>query len=380
MCGIFGYTAKDNISAKHKKFVKALARSLMIETEIRGRDACGYMAHFRKDKATAFLKKPITAENFILSGAMEFSKFPDNLIGHTRASTSGSPAYNYNNHPIMKKNWGTIHNGILSGWNSHLDYKKWRDQMVTGTDSEILALYIEEHDGDIKNMSKEMPDADYSIASMNVNDGRILLARSTRPIVIADLTDIIGAYVFASTKYIIDDAIANTFKPFPSYKATELESYALFDLDHGKISKRYDMEEGTSRYYTSTSTNTRCCTEVGSRQYLYGKAVNFTEETTRENLGEFSSYYGVDRSYLLQLDVRNFFWDMFGSESDHIGKLFAEAHYTNSNWSKMTLTEELELAERFSEDILDYCIDDKGKFNLPTSLKEYNELVYSAAE
>jgi predicted glutamine amidotransferase len=320
-----GYSATPDISEENKKFVQILSKNILIELSTRGRDATGYMAFY--NGKTFYHKRPIPSERFILKGYYDLSVFPQSMIGHTRASTSGSPANNVNNHPILRDGFGIVHNGVIRSWDTLPKYADMKKKMLSKTDSELLAIKIEE-DGNMEKIPEFFDEGSYAIAMMRRGSEEIhLIKDNNQPLVIADLTKIIGITLFASTQSIIEYAIKETFSKFPNFKVQYLDSYSLYKLSKGEISLVKD-----------------CSRKVKEEYAKEDNLIPFA----RWFKGETGGKYLINR---VEACVRKIFMDTFGEKS-YVGYLmkFADLYYRDGNdWRIRTLNEAKKLAENWIE-------------------------------
>ena len=137
MCCLFGFY---NYSGGAINNIKRLTNSLAEEATVRGTDATGIA--YNEGGKLIIHKEPKSAFQ------IDF-KHPDNIVsvmGHTRHSTQGDKAKNYNNHPFSgrctNENFALAHNGVLTNDSElkralHLPYTKIK------TDSYIAVQLIE---------------------------------------------------------------------------------------------------------------------------------------------------------------------------------------------------------------------------------------------
>src|SRR3990167_3240722 len=147
MCGIGGYIymKPNKVSAIG---LQTIARNLLLELEVRGRDATGYGYVSTKDKFAYAAKAPLKASDFLgVSGHLlsksNLKSMPWAILLHTRAATKGLPSNNGNNHPIYSKASGLcmIHNGwVLNDDDLAKTFNLNRDAEV---DTEIYLRLIE---------------------------------------------------------------------------------------------------------------------------------------------------------------------------------------------------------------------------------------------
>lgn len=221
MCGIFGYLAVGEINDNKKlfSFLSALAR----KSEIRGSDATGFSAFYKRKDASKLLpgyvtdKLPLKASQFINMSA-NFNRLamamPSSFIGHTRASTGSANIINNNNHPFYGKKWDLVHNGSVINWQEKA--KNFELDCRSFTDSETYLRFLEKNGIDSK-PSDEMPalfgsmddkiGQNYALSLLNKHNGDVWLLRNEKPTVLFHTT-LFGdmVYVWASTESIIREA------------------------------------------------------------------------------------------------------------------------------------------------------------------------------
>lgn len=184
MCGIIGIISKD------EKLTYNIARSLLNESQIRGKHATG-VSFINKEDGLVTIKENIPAKDFI------FSKECGNiLIGHTRYSTSNIEY----NQPLQENNISIVHNGVITQapfeqWEKLFNLKNFQ----TKNDSEILLKYLVEN--------KHLNFDNSSIAIGFIKNNNLYCFRNNqRPLYIFKGKDFTG---FASTENIIKRAIKN---------------------------------------------------------------------------------------------------------------------------------------------------------------------------
>ena|SRR3990167_7778257 len=105
MCAITGYiSVKDNPPPQLRR---TFARLLMAGS-CRGTDATGFM-YPTKDTNQIFVVKCPGGPPNVIESIPDYC--PRWMVGHNRQQTGGPPADNRNNHPVVYRNWGLVHNG-----------------------------------------------------------------------------------------------------------------------------------------------------------------------------------------------------------------------------------------------------------------------------
>ena len=141
MCGIAGIFSPTN----SKSFDRVnLSRELLLAIEKRGKHATGYA--YIDDGETVIEKADIRARDFVQMAPMfvdPFDATPRTILLHARFATTGTPAFDQNNHPIHSKISGMtlIHNGWLTN-EKHI-LRKYKLQKDAEVDSETVLRLIE---------------------------------------------------------------------------------------------------------------------------------------------------------------------------------------------------------------------------------------------
>ena len=117
MCGIAGYLNwDDKIEEDKKKLIFKISQSLFEQTKARGTDAAGF-SYINKFSELVTVKGPVISDILVKDRKWEKleEELPSMLIMHCRAATTGTPADNFNNHPIVaNKSLSLIHNGVIT--------------------------------------------------------------------------------------------------------------------------------------------------------------------------------------------------------------------------------------------------------------------------
>ena len=356
MCGIMGYVATEQLSDIDKKYVSLLAKNLLVKTAIRGTDATGYMAHFENSNKTIYYKNPVPAHEFVLRGSMNFKEFPETLIGHTRMATSGEPVFNSNNHPLMRKKFGLVHNGTIYGWKTNANFKEYREEMYSDCDSELLAVYLEKHNHNAKNLPELFRwSADYAFISMMIDNGYLTIGKNDdRPLAYADMSETLGIILISSTFDLVEKALNQTFKSFPDVKVTEFDDWFIYSLAVANgLKKEYQMEAPTA-VVTGTS--------VGSPMYSADGSYDAWDEEEGGDY-DFNSYmtsqcgkgseatYNGGFVYRMEPEVRHYFKENLGHNNYmHYLREFADRYFDNqSGWETRELEITMGFAENFCE-------------------------------
>ena len=134
MCGIFGYVGtKLNVRDLYKVAQANLSR---------GDQAVG-VAWIDPDLGTLKMRKQPGnwMRNPELLAELAADK-PAMLIGHTRWSTNGNPAFNVNNHPHAADGGWVVHNGVITEYQGLI--RRFGLNPVSKCDSEVIGLLAEQ--------------------------------------------------------------------------------------------------------------------------------------------------------------------------------------------------------------------------------------------
>jgi predicted glutamine amidotransferase len=216
MCGICGIRrfGPEPISAEQIKV-------LLIGNERRGNQATG-LAFQQEDGSIQVHKNDEPATKFILE--KEFNEFMEanlrpttlTFLGHTRAATKGHPAKNENNHPMWDQKVAVVHNGVIS--NDDALFKELQYERSAETDSDIFRAILS-HNGFTTKATNLLNRVWGSAAIAAVSTeypGKLLLARSGNPIVLATSDDM-NQLVWSSEKQPIYDSMRPWAKKPPGY-------------------------------------------------------------------------------------------------------------------------------------------------------------------
>ena len=203
MCCLFGlFDYKHNLSAEQKTQV---IRILGTAAETRGTDASG-IAYNDAGNLRIF-KSPGPAHKAVFhipSGA-------DVVMGHTRMTTQGSAAKNWNNHPFMGKTrrqpFALAHNGVL--WNDKELRKRLKLPCVKiETDSYVAVQLIERKKrldfGTLRYMA-ELLEGSFTITVLNAEND-LFIVKGDNPFCLYRYPKL-GLYLYASTEEILKTAL-----------------------------------------------------------------------------------------------------------------------------------------------------------------------------
>jgi glucosamine 6-phosphate synthetase-like amidotransferase/phosphosugar isomerase protein len=199
MCGIVGMTFREEgwQPSYDIRKVRNIFTEMLLNAQERGSSAAGVvMTSWSKSNRkpnVVVLKAPLAAEEFVETEAYKslmarLSKDTLSIIGHTRASTSGSATDNHNNHPHVCGSIIGVHNGHINS-----DEKIWLRYGETlsrksSCDSEamfsLLNHRLSTEDGDMsKAFQATVPELEgwYALAMINLKEpGKTYLFRDKK--------------------------------------------------------------------------------------------------------------------------------------------------------------------------------------------------------
>lgn len=211
MCGILGMRRYGATPIEQEQIT-----TLLVELERRGNHATG-VAIQHVDGTIHVHKDDEPAWRFTESN--RYQKFMEQyctddaviVLGHTRAMTKGSQRIMDNNHPLFVDDCAVVHNGMI--YNDDELFKKHGWKRSGQVDSDVIRAILDD-----KGISKEGIKAlgqmrgSAAIAAISVKSpGKLLLARSGSPLVIAATEDML---IWASEKAAIHSAIRPTVERF----------------------------------------------------------------------------------------------------------------------------------------------------------------------
>ncbi|MFO8109999.1 MAG: glutamine--fructose-6-phosphate transaminase (isomerizing) [Thermoplasmata archaeon] len=176
MCGIVGYTGKNNVDEILLKGLKRL--------EYRGYDSAGIAILDGNDIYMQKSKGRIKE--------LDITSFPKGRvgIGHTRWATHGKPS-DENSHPFLdcSSEFVIVHNGIIDNFIPLKEEMQSKGHAFSSeTDSEVIVHMIEEYyDGDLvetlKKVVKKLKGS-FAVCALQKGSNSIAIARNQSPLVI----------------------------------------------------------------------------------------------------------------------------------------------------------------------------------------------------
>ena len=220
MCGIFGIiNYGPNTYLKSQAF-RDVTKALLKESQMRGRDASGLCVV--KENAIRVFKDDKPADRLITtlgySDALKFMKISEpfrSMIGHTRAETKGSHTFNVNNHPIIACTVIGVHNGMI--WNDDTLFERYKDKVKRAgrVDSEIIFRLIDMHLSEGKSIVEATKATGEEIRGSfacafvtSLNPRYVTLFRNAGSPTVLYHIPTAQTYVFASTEYILNNALS----------------------------------------------------------------------------------------------------------------------------------------------------------------------------
>lgn len=280
MCALFGLIDYGNkFSAKRRaKIISVLSK----ECEVRGTDATG-IAYNSNGKLYIY-KRALPARK------MRF-RLPETaniIMGHTRMTTQGSEAFNYNNHPFFGTANGTkfalAHNGVLSN-DKILRRTENLSETHIQTDSYVAVQLIEKanilNSESLKNMAEKTEGSFcYTVLS---DRNELYFVKGSNPIALYKFD---GFYIYASTEEILKNAL----------QKLNLSKYSKVNVNCGDILKL----------------DSNGAVEIGHFEFrddFYGR---YYIEPDESYLEELAFVYGIKPEDILMLF--DFGYDMFDIE------------------------------------------------------------------
>lgn len=251
MCGIYGY--KGKVIEKKKKLVTKLMKRLAIETEVRGIHSTGYFAV--NDEYVYTEKDTCKASEFVKDSFIKKRIVDDNcsiFIGHNRNASIGKIS-RVNAHPFSSDNYTMVHNGTVKENDLLLEKYKVKSKLKGTTDSETILKILDK----TKNLKKVLTEIScYSLVIYDHEKDKLFFARDhMRPLYVADFRKMLGIWVFASTKKILQKALKTTFKNKIGLKnrGFKTSSYVTYTInkkndfiEEFEYSKNYSIDYNTN--------------------------------------------------------------------------------------------------------------------------------------
>ena len=233
MCCLFGLIdiSRQMSEIQKRRLISCLAEA----SEIRGKDATGYACN---TGGRLYIKKaPVPAHR------MKF-RIPKDacvIMGHTRMTTQGSAARNYNNHPFTGKaadgQFALAHNGVLSNddlLRSIHDLPRSRIE----TDSFVAVQLIEKRNSldfnAIRFMAEEVKGT-FCFTLLDQED-RLYIIKGNNPLCLYRFRE--GFYAYASTREILEEGLEQAGYRGHPYEEIPIQSGEILMIDpQGSITR-----------------------------------------------------------------------------------------------------------------------------------------------
>lgn len=270
MCGIFGFIGE--IPEMDFPIAHTLLSNIFIESKSRGKDASGFAALNYKLPDLLTEKRNVDSNIFVARS----SKFralkknmPNIFIGHTRATTTGDPRRNRNNHPFLSQRLALVHNGRIPEWDKAAH--RLGLSLRTETDSEVLLRVLDKHDRSASEGCKSILEnldkgSEYAISFFNHSgtaQKELFLFRNTQRPCWTMRIDKWEAVFFASTDDILRAAIDKTFgnrseaaKNFQIDEPKQIDAYVCYRITHTEKGKAAIIQTRLDPPKVSSSTTT----------------------------------------------------------------------------------------------------------------------------
>lgn len=249
MCGIFGVVNYGSNTYLKAQAIRALTRSLLEKSQIRGHDASG-LCVVSRDKIRIFKDKLPASELVKTHGYSDIVKNIHSnqpfryVFGHARSETKGDHRFNVNNHPIIADKVVGVHNGMISN-DDQLFVKHASDIQRAGkVDSEIIfrlidmqmRVYGKNIVSSVQAAAEELRGSFACAFTTSRNSRYLTLFRNSASIAIyrIPISDIL---VFASTEEILKSSMQGHGSPLSLQFVEE-----KIDMDPGGL--RIDTETG----------------------------------------------------------------------------------------------------------------------------------------
>ncbi len=236
MCGIAGYKC----SPRHAKKAFAVFTRLMTESQVRGRHAAGLS--WVSGGAVTTYRVPRPVDDLVQSKVWGdlAQDAPTEVIGHARYSTSGDWQDNKNNQPVATASLSLVHNGLVSMASQEEFEKAYKVRTVSGNDSEVLLRRVEKARGDLARAFEAVYSVDppiFACGLLNARGDITVVRDHIRPLWVFQIKKL-GMTGFASTKDIIDRALAGLGL---AYEAWAAEPYTAYRLTEQAVAKTQSL-------------------------------------------------------------------------------------------------------------------------------------------
>lgn len=296
MCCLFGLLDYENrLSCKQRQ---RILRTLSTACEVRGTDATG-IAYFT-DRRLYIQKAPRPAHEirFRLNGQARY------IMGHTRMTTQGDGAHNYNNHPFRGKAGHTAfalaHNGVLYN-DRELQQSRHLPKTPIETDSYVAVQLLERERVLNFNSLRHMAEAVRGSFTFTVLDAEnnLYIVKGNNPMCIYHF-ERLGFYLYASTQEILDAAVKQLGLTQTPYRLIRIASGDILRIDAGG-----NMQWGK---FNDDALWFRNCYDWDWGGYSFLDVKSSPEPEYQELLEEYAQITGVDRDTIQLLVDAGYDW------------------------------------------------------------------------
>lgn len=256
MCGIVGFIGKST----NPKITYSLVSSLLVKTEVRGKEATGvWAAQEGTDGKVLFHKEPVPSSQFVTRDIWKHLRSfdPTVLISHCRepSAHAGPPKVNRNNHPHVNETHtlAVVHNGKVEEYHQ-LKFKGYQKKLRGECDSELIRelftigdefgddneLYSSRYAGLDRNLGPRLLGIDRIFAKLKGGAMAVAVGErleqshralwlwrdDKRPLWLVDLRPSLGQVFFCSTAQIWREAVDAA----PDVKAFLPADHELYDF------------------------------------------------------------------------------------------------------------------------------------------------------
>lgn len=240
MCAVFGLIDYGRTFNSRQR--EQILHVLSVECEERGIDATGYA--FNENGKLKIVKKPVPAHELQLW----LNDDSNVILGHTRMTTQGSAADNFNNHPFFGnvggKRFALAHNGILQNDFQLREELNLPDTKIE-TDSYIAVQMLEKFSElSEKTVAKTAEKILGSfVFTLLDSDNNSYFVRGNNPLALYKFKA--GFYIYASTEAILESALKGLgLAKYPHEKIeTDCGDILKIDKDGNLSRSTFDISE-----------------------------------------------------------------------------------------------------------------------------------------
>lgn len=249
MCGIWGISDKG--SDISRQTLVDIIKSLMVLSEVRGKDASGLavmqeerLCVLRKAKSSRELLQDLEFIRYIQENLLKSESQHIWAMGHSRLVTNGTEYNPNNNQPVVKKNMALVHNGIIVN-----EDELWAEMPEAVRESDVDSEAILEtfrnkyrESADVKRATNDTYRSIKGMAStiLMMQEGHHMIAASNNGSLYECHSRDKKLMIFASERLILE----KLFKKIPKLKGI-INPESIFQLNEGKsidISDDYSGE------------------------------------------------------------------------------------------------------------------------------------------